>query len=133
MGRQGKLKEAALACCIALSLAQQTTTAEAFTAEPVTPPAATQVPSSPLAQPAQPQAEFNAPGEQVAKSGGTEVSIPGIGIVGTLPKLDFGLELLYGPKSGGSAAELSAPPLQFDQRAMEKDDVQIKGTFTHKF
>ncbi|MBT3070843.1 hypothetical protein KKP04_08180 [Rhodomicrobium sp. Az07] len=133
MGRQGKLKEAALACCIALSLAQQTTTAEAFTAEPVTPPAVTQVPASPLAQPAAPQAEFNAPGDQVGKSGGTELTIPGIGVVGTLPKLDFGLELLYGPKSSDSAADLSAPPLQFDQRSLENDDVQIKGTFTHKF
>jgi hypothetical protein len=27
---------------------------------------------------------------------GTEVKIPGLGTVGVLPKLDFGLELLYG-------------------------------------
>ncbi|WKW52098.1 hypothetical protein [Rhodomicrobium lacus] len=133
MGWQGKLKEAALACCIALLLAQQPTRAEAFTAEPVAPPAAAQIPSSPLAKPAIPQSDFNAPSDQVQKSGGTEVAIPGIGVVGTLPKLDFGLELLYGPKNGGSASELSAPPLQFDQRSLEKDDVQIKGTFTHKF
>jgi len=133
MGRQGKLKEAALAFCIALSLAQQCATAEAFTAEPASPSTTTQVPSSPLAQPAQPQAEFNAPGEQLGKPKGTEVAIPGIGVVGTLPKLDFGLELLYGPKSGGAAELAAPPPLQFDQRSLEKDDVQIKGTFTHKF
>lgn len=32
----------------------------------------------------------------VAEGEGTEVKIPGLGSVGVLPKLDFGLELLYG-------------------------------------
>src|SRR5262245_43745505 len=32
----------------------------------------------------------------IGKGSGTEVRIPGIGSVGVLPKLDFGLELLYG-------------------------------------
>jgi hypothetical protein len=57
---------------------------------------------------------------------GTEVKIPGIGSVGTLPKLDFGLELLYGPKAGVAEAP------QLDQHGQE-GDVQIKGTLTHKF
>ena len=30
------------------------------------------------------------------KAEGTEVSIPGLGKLGVLPKMDFGLELLYG-------------------------------------
>src|SRR5262245_33886038 len=33
---------------------------------------------------------------------GTEVRIPGIGKVGVLPKLDFGLELLYGNEQKGT-------------------------------
>ena len=37
---------------------------------------------------------LTSPGD--AKNGETELKIPGIGSVGSLPKLDFGLELLYG-------------------------------------
>ncbi len=40
MGRKWKLKEAALACSIALSLAQPITQASAFSTEPVAPPTA---------------------------------------------------------------------------------------------
>lgn len=39
-----------------------------------------------------------------AKDSGTEVTIPGIGTIGVLPKLDFGLELLYG-KQGSTTEE----------------------------
>jgi hypothetical protein len=56
-------------------------------------------------------------------SGGTEVRIPGLGTVGVLPKLDFGLELLYG------ANEPSALP----QDKTSPDDVQIRGTIKHRF
>ncbi len=131
MGRQRKLKEAALACGIALSLAQQITGAAAFSTEPVAPPSATTQgnPSAPLQQPGisgqVPQADLNDPLAQTGKNKGTDVTIPGIGSVGTLPKLDFGLELLYGPKGGPEA-------LQLDQHTPE-GDMQIKGTLTHKF
>jgi hypothetical protein len=54
----------------------------------------------------------------------TELNIPGIGSVGSLPKLDFGLELLYG--AGGSPA--SEKPLDD-----KNDDVLIKGTIKHRF
>jgi hypothetical protein len=59
-----------------------------------------------------------------AKPGGTELSIPGIGSVGTIPKLDFGLDLLYG--SGNDASQ---------DRALEGEnkDVTIKGTIRHRF
>jgi hypothetical protein len=132
MGRHNKLKEAALACGIALSLAQQITGAAAFTPEPVAPPSAgaQAVPQSPLNQPqlAQPgqSPDINDPLSMVGKPKGTDVTIPGIGTVGTLPKLDFGLELLYGPKNNPEA-------LQLDQHGQEGGDVQIKGTLTHKF
>jgi hypothetical protein len=59
-----------------------------------------------------------------AKSSGTELSIPGIGSVGTLPKLDFGLDLLYGAGSD---------PVQERAPENEKGDVTIKGTIKHRF
>jgi hypothetical protein len=60
------------------------------------------------------------------KSGGTELKIPGIGSLGTVPKLDFGLDLLYGN---------GADPAQ-EPRALEgekQEDVTIKGTIRHRF
>jgi hypothetical protein len=64
-----------------------------------------------------------APELNIGKTTGTEVRIPGIGTVGVLPKLDFGLELLYG------ANEPKGTPL--DQSS--PDDVQIRGTIKHRF
>jgi hypothetical protein len=55
-------------------------------------------------------------------SPGTEVRIPGIGSVGVLPKLDFGLELLYGNEQKGVYSDKSSP-----------DDVQLRGTIKHRF
>jgi hypothetical protein len=130
MGRQRKLKGAALACGIALSLTQQITAAAAFSTEPVSPPSASMQanPPSQFIQPGisgqTPQFDLSDP-MTGGKSKGTDVTIPGLGTLGTLPKLDFGLELLYGPKSGSEA-------LQLDQHAPESD-MQIKGTLTHKF
>jgi hypothetical protein len=90
--------------------------------------------------PAQPQAAQPAPQLQLqkpedgsgfslvkpgdAKSGGTELTIPGIGSVGTLPKLDFGLDLLYGAGSD---------PVQERAQENENRDVTIKGTIKHRF
>ena len=130
MGRQRKLKGAALACGIALLLTQQVTTAAAFSTEPVAPPSASLQanPPSQFIQPGisgqMPQFDLSDP-MTAGKSKGTDVTIPGLGTLGTLPKLYFGLELLYGPKSGSEA-------LQLDQHAPESD-MQIKGTLTHKF
>ena len=59
----------------------------------------------------------------LGKTSGTEVRIPGIGSVGVLPKLDFGLELLYG------ANEQKGLP----QDKTNPDDVQIRGTIKHRF
>jgi hypothetical protein len=131
MGRYYKLKEAALACGIALSLAQ-ITGAMAFSTEPVNPPqpsASQAAPLSPFGQQLSlpghtPQTSVDDPLALNGKSG-TELTIPGIGSVGTLPKLDFGLELLYGSKN------LPDTP-QLDQLRPE-NDMQIKGTLSHKF
>jgi hypothetical protein len=62
-------------------------------------------------------------GISIGKSNGTEVRIPGIGSVGVLPKLDFGLELLYGANDNKLAPDDKAEP----------NDVQIRGTIKHRF
>lgn len=54
---------------------------------------------------------------------GTEVRIPGLGRLGVLPKMDFGLELLYG------ASE--PKPVEDDQTPA--DDLTIRGTIKHPF
>ena len=64
------------------------------------------------------------PEVSIGKGTGTEVRIPGIGKVGVLPKLDFGLELLYG------ATETKGVP---EERTEPPADVQIRGTIKHRF
>ena len=59
-------------------------------------------------------------------STGTEVRIPGLGKLGVLPKMDFGLELLYG------ATEQK--PLEEPAEAVEQpDELMIRGTVKHRF
>lgn len=64
---------------------------------------------------------FSAPELSIGK--GTEVRIPGIGTVGVLPKLDFGLELLYG----------ATDPKGIPEERLDPSDVQIRGTIKHRF
>lgn len=59
-----------------------------------------------------------------SSSGETELNIPGVGSIGKLPKLDFGLELLYG---GGTGQGAETP---LDDK---NDDVLIKGKIRHRF
>jgi hypothetical protein len=66
---------------------------------------------------------FKVPELSIGQGTGTEVRIPGFGKVGVLPKLDFGLELLYG------ATESKGLP----QDKTEPGDVQIRGTIKHRF
>lgn len=65
------------------------------------------------------------PGAELSlgRTSGTEVRIPGLGTVGVLPKLDFGLELLYGANE----------PKGLPQDKINSDDVQIRGTIKHRF
>jgi hypothetical protein len=56
---------------------------------------------------------------------GTELRIPGIGSLGVVPKLDFGLDLLYGADSD--------PVQERPQENNESQDVTIKGTIRHRF
>jgi len=64
------------------------------------------------------------PQMSIGQGTGTEVKIPGFGTVGVLPKLDFGLELLY----GATDARGTRP----DDKS-EPSDVQIRGTIKHRF
>ena len=85
--------------------------------------------------PAAPRAE-SAPAAGVAgepapvvpapKSEGTEIRIPGLGKLGTLPKMDFGLELLY----GAAETERQQEPSKLDDPA---EDLTIKGSIKHNF
>ena len=67
-------------------------------------------------------AELNVP--PVAGRGtGPEIKVPGLGTIGALPKLDFGLELLYGATSTQSGPR------------DDKSDAgtQIRGTLKYRF
>lgn len=55
---------------------------------------------------------------------GTKLSIPGLGTVGVLPKMDFGLELLYGANTPTEATT---------EQDDEPDDLRIRGSIKHRF
>jgi len=63
------------------------------------------------------------PEVSIGQGSGTEVRIPGFGKVGVLPKLDFGLELLYGATDSRGRPDDKSEP----------SDVQIRGTIKHRF
>ena len=56
---------------------------------------------------------------------GTEIRIPGLGPIGSLPKFDFGLELLYGAGEPRGVRE--------ELNKAEQGDLQIRGTIKYKF
>jgi len=66
---------------------------------------------------------------------GTPLSLPGIGYIGTLPKMDFGLELLYSsPDSSAGQLEMNnLPPAADAPMNATDDDVIIRGTLKHRF
>jgi hypothetical protein len=89
----------------------------------------------PVSQSAKPAPQLQPPGGDTTqplvapdtKSGGTELRIPGIGSLGIVPKLDFGLDLLYGAGSDPAQEQQPLPPENNNQ------DVTIKGTIRHRF
>jgi hypothetical protein len=84
------------------------------------------------AEEAKPATEAQAPAAGLAvpapatAAEGTEVSIPGFGKLGVLPKMDFGLELLY----GANEEKQQGPE---NTETPEDGDLAIKGTVKHKF
>lgn len=61
----------------------------------------------------------------IPKSQGQEIRLPGLGAIGTLPRLDFGLELLYGANEQKGVRE---EPVKRDD-----SDLQIRGTVKYRF
>jgi len=68
--------------------------------------------------------QIQVPGVSFGSRPGTEIKIPGLGTVGVVPKLDFGLELLYGA---------SEPKVAVPESKVDPNDVQIRGTLKHRF
>ena len=91
---------------------------------PKTPEEATEAAvSKGSAPPAEPSVELALPDDATAEKSGPTISLPGIGKIGTLPKLDFGLELLYDSEQSATS------------NVDEAGDagVSIRGTVKHKF
>jgi hypothetical protein len=89
--------------------------------------AAPVAPAPSEAKPVAPQEkglDFSTPKVEDRDGAGTEVRIPGLGKLGVLPKMDFGLELLYG-------ANESRQPDPVDQQPA--DDLTVRGTIKHNF
>lgn len=61
-------------------------------------------------------------------SSGSDIRIPGLGKLGVWPKLDFGLELLYGGRDAAKADELDR-----GRPDPSSDGVQIKGHIKHRW
>lgn len=74
------------------------------------------------AAPAEPGLDFSTPPQVDGAATGTEVRIPGLGRLGVLPKMDFGLELLYG-----------ANEVKKREQEIPGEDLTIRGTVKHNF
>jgi len=61
---------------------------------------------------------------------GAEIRIPGLGKLGTLPKMDFGLELLYGAAEDNRTEQNSEPPANGPE---SPQDLTIHGSMKHRF
>jgi hypothetical protein len=103
---------------VAMVVASLATSALALEEQTVPAPAADQ----PAAKAA---ATEVAPGAKKSETG-TEIRIPGLGKLGTLPKMDFGLELLYGAAEDKPSAE---PERLEDQT----DGATVRGSIKHRF
>ena len=81
-----------------------------------------------------PSITFDAPEDAEADArGGTEIKVPGIGRLGTLPKLDFGLELLYSERGAADAALANqGADVGSDVKESERG-LQVRGSITHHF
>ncbi len=77
--------------------------------------------------PAQPSVELEN-GEGIIPDEGMNIWIPGLGVVGKMPRLDFGLDMLYGtPETGDPHPDTARELGGFDT------DFAIKGTIKRKF
>ena len=81
--------------------------------------------AAPAAQSQAKPVELSGAPDSLKPSVGTDVRIPGLGKLGSLPKMDFGLELLYGATEG--------KPPEAPSHDENRDDLTIRGTVKHKF
>ena len=86
--------------------------------------AAPSAPSAGAAAPVAPESNVAPSAAAPAAAGGTEIRIPGLGKLGVLPKMDFGLELLYGANEGKAPAQAPRDP---------SEDLTIRGSLKHRF
>jgi hypothetical protein len=70
--------------------------------------------------------ELNLSADAPAGKQGTEVRIPGLGRLGVLPKMDFGLELLY----GAAEPRPAEPPAT---SSSDDEELTIRGSLKHRF
>jgi hypothetical protein len=107
---------------VALALTLVGTPAFAFQeqggAAPVAPTPAEAKPAAPASK----GLDFSTPKVEDSDTG-TEVRIPGLGKLGVLPKMDFGLELLYGANDSKQPEAIEPPA----------EDLTIRGTVKHNF
>jgi hypothetical protein len=90
------------------------------------PPAQVEQPA-PEGQPPADGKPLDLSGETAVKPDtGTEIRIPGLGKLGVLPKMDFGLELLYGAAEAKPAGQPEGTP-------DPDEDLTIRGTVKHRF
>ncbi len=90
------------------------------------PPAQAEQPA-PEGEPPAESKPLDLSGETAAKpDAGTEIRIPGLGKLGVLPKMDFGLELLYGAADQKPTGQPEAAP-------DPNEDLTIRGTVKHRF
>lgn len=101
---------------LALSVALAVTSAHAFQEQGGT--------SQPPAPADKPTANMTVPTPSM-RGTGAEIRIPGLGAVGTLPKFDFGLELLYGAGEPKGVRE--------ELNKQDPNDLQIRGTLKYRF
>lgn len=117
-----KLGKFLLLSCAVVAM---TTAAAAFQEQQGSGPAAVKQEAAP-AQTDKPLVGFSSTDTVGKSESGTEVRIPGLGKLGVLPKMDFGLELLYGAAGENRATE-PRPDTGSD------DDLRIRGTVKHRF
>ena len=97
--------------------------ASAFEQTTVVPKPVTSAAEQSESLPSEGTVELTVPDAEETKQSGPTISLPGLGAIGTLPKFDFGLELLYGEDSQGTVVEEDTT----------EGDLRIRGSVKHKF
>ncbi|MGE3876640.1 MAG: hypothetical protein AB7F74_27100 [Parvibaculaceae bacterium] len=91
-------------------------------------PAAPVAPGPVITTPAgKPELKLDLPEGGGSGATGTEIRIPGLGKLGVIPKMDFGLELLYGANEKGRAEP------EVNTNDSKDGELAIRGSIRHRF